>query len=120
MFNQDHPGSLISGALIIGEYGKIVDLSGEARILPTVQQLFQHSQEDVKFAASIFMGNVTIGNPNHFLEQVFQLVANSQDAQKYLFLNTIREIVIADSECLKDYILNLNELLISHTTSEVQ
>lgn len=49
------------------------------------------------------MGNVTIGNPNHFLDQVFNLVANSQDAQKYLFLNTIREIIIADSQCLAEY-----------------
>mmetsp|Transcript_17477 Transcript_17477/g.23583 ORF Transcript_17477/g.23583 Transcript_17477/m.23583 type:complete len:181 (+) Transcript_17477:2306-2848(+) len=77
--SQDH-NQLIVGALTIGEYGKIVDLSGEARILPTVQTLFNHQQEDVKTAASICMGNVTIGNPQFFLSKVFDLVRDSQVA----------------------------------------
>ncbi len=66
------------------------------------------------------MGNVTIGNPNHFLSQVFGLVQSSQEAQKYLFLNTIREIIIADSKCLETYIDELINLLISHTSVESQ
>lgn len=101
MVESQDPNQLIVGALTIGEYGKIVDLSNEARILPTVQKLFQHPQEDVKFAASICMGNVTIGKSDFFLSKVFELVQNSQEAQKYLFLNTIREIIIADSNCLQ-------------------
>lgn len=74
MVGTQDPNQIIVGALTIGEYGKIVDLSGEARIMPTVQRLFGHPQEDVKNAASICMGNVTIGNPNHFLGQVFGLI----------------------------------------------
>ena len=66
------------------------------------------------------MGNVTIGKSDFFLSRVFELVQTSPEAQKYLFLNTIREIIIADSHCLQEYILDLNELLISHTTSESQ
>ena len=108
------------GALTIGEYGKINDLSGEQRILTMVQRLFVHPQEDVKFAASICMGNVSIGNPEYFLPKVFELVNNSQEAQKNLFLNTIREIIIVDSKCLKEYTFDLNTLLMGHTTSESQ
>ena len=118
MTDSQDPNQLIVAALTIGEYGKLVDLSGEARILPTVQRLFQHPQEDVKFAASICMGNVSIVNPEHFLGRVFELVQDSQEAQKYLFLNTIREIIIADSQCLEAYIFQLTELLMSHTTSQ--
>ena len=66
------------------------------------------------------MGNVTIGNPDHFLAQVFELVNNSQEAQKYLFLNTIREIIVVNSRCLQSYTWQLNELLLSHTTSDSQ
>jgi len=77
MVGSQDPNQLIVGALTIGEYGKIVDLSGEQRILPTVQSLFNHPQEDVKFAASICMGNVAIGNPEFFLSQVFELVRSS-------------------------------------------
>lgn len=75
--------------------------------MPTVQRLFSHPQEDVKNAASICMGNVTIGNPNHFLGQVFGLINQSQEAQKYLFLNTLREIIIADIKCLQSYLMDL-------------
>lgn len=118
MTETQDPNQLIVGALTIGEFGKIRDLSTEQRILPMVQRLFAHSQEDVKFAASISMGNVAIGNPEFFLPKVFELVNNSQEAQKNLFLNTIREIIIVDSHCLQEYTFTLNELLISHTTSE--
>ena len=100
MVSSQDPNQLIVGALTLGEYGKIVDLSGEQRIMSTVQNLFQHPQEDVKFAASICMGNVTIGRSDIFLGRVFELVRTSPEAQKYLFLNTIREIIIADSHCL--------------------
>lgn len=44
----------------------------------------------------------------------------SPEAQKYLFLNTIREIIIEDSHCLQEYILDLTELLVSHTTTDSQ
>lgn len=111
---------MIVGALTIGEYGKLKDLSSEQRILQMVQRLFNHAQEDVKFAASICMGNVAIGNPEFFLPKVFELVNNSQEAQKNLFLNTIREIIIVDSKCLQEYMIELNELLMTHTTSESQ
>jgi len=36
MVESQDPNQLIVGALTIGEDGKIVDLSNEARILPTV------------------------------------------------------------------------------------
>ena len=117
MVKAQDPNHLIIGALTIGEYGKLKDLSGEARVLPTIQNLFSHPQEDVKFAASICMGNIAIGNPDIFLSKVFELVNDSQEAQKYLFLNTIREIIIADSQCLREYIFDLTGLLMSHTQS---
>jgi cullin-associated NEDD8-dissociated protein 1 len=37
-----------------------------------------------------------------------------------LFLNTIRAIIIADSKCLQDYMMDLTELLISHTSVDSQ
>ena len=69
----------------------------------------------MRIAASICLGNVAIGNPNFFLSKVFSLVEQSKDAQKYLFLNTIREIIIHDSKCLESYLGKLIELLMSHS-----
>ena len=42
MVESQDSNQLIVSALTIGEYGKIVDLSTEARHLPTVQRLFAH------------------------------------------------------------------------------
>lgn len=53
------------------------------------------------------LGNVSVGNPGFFLDKVFDLIVKSEDSHKYLFLNTIREIIINDSKCLKEHILEL-------------
>ncbi len=37
----------------------------------------------------------------------------SEAKQKYLFLNTIREIILNDSDCLKNDVDKVTELLIS-------
>ena len=42
MIGSQDPKQLVVSALTIGEYGKIKDLSGEQRILPTVQLLFSN------------------------------------------------------------------------------
>ena len=41
------------------------------------------------------------------------MVGESDAKQKYLFLNTIREIVISDSACLSAYLGPLMDLLMS-------
>lgn len=64
------------------------------------------------------LGNVSVGNPGFFLDKVFALIVKSEDSHKYLFLNSIREIIIHDSKCLIDYILELSELLIKYTTHQ--
>jgi len=62
--------------------------------------MFGAQQQDVRLAASICLGNVTIGNPDFFLGKVFELVHQSEDSKKYLFLNTLREIIIDKPTCL--------------------
>lgn len=66
-----------------------------------IQKSFEHQNEEVRQAASISLGKLTIGNSAFFLDKVLALVRNSSAQQKYLFLNTIREIIIHNSECLK-------------------
>jgi len=44
---------------------------------------------------------LTIGNAAFFLDKVLSLVKNSSAQKKYLFLNTIREIIIHNSVCLR-------------------
>jgi hypothetical protein len=78
--------------------------------------LFKSQHDEVRTAASICLGHVSVGNPGFFLDKVFEFVNGSKDDQKYLFLNTIREIIISDPKCLQNYIMDLTNLLLKHTT----
>jgi len=104
----------MKGSLILGEIGKLIDLSGEKGLIETVSHLFKLKDEDTRTAASICIGNVAIGNPDSFLPTVFALVDKSEHQEKYLFLNTIREIIIHNPKCLKAYLKKLIPLLMQH------
>jgi len=87
-------------------------LSSLNDIFGRVSQLFKAQDEAVRTAASICLGNLSVGNPDFFLEKVFKLVDAAQHNEKYLFLNTIREIIIHNPKCLKPFIFKLLPLLI--------
>lgn len=46
------------------------------------------------------------------------MVDKSDPQEKYLFLNTIREIIIHNSKCLELYLTKLLPLLIDHSKNE--
>jgi hypothetical protein len=87
-------------------------LSSLNDIFGRVSQLFKAHDEAVRTAASVCLGNLSVGNPDFFLEKVFKLVDAAQSNEKYLFLNTIREIIIHNPKCLKPFIPKLLPLLI--------
>ena len=62
---------MVKGSLCLGEYGKKVDLSTLANIIDTVSSLFKVQNEEVRTAASICLGNISIGNPDFFLHRDF-------------------------------------------------
>jgi hypothetical protein len=67
-------GNEVQAALGLGELGKHTDLSGVQNIIATVSSLFKASDEQVRIAASICLGNISVGNPDFFLDKVFSLV----------------------------------------------
>lgn len=72
----------------------------------------------VRQAASISLGKITIGNPKFYLDKVFDLVNKSEAKQKYLFLNTLREIILNDSGCLRDYLKPMQELFVNQANND--
>lgn len=52
------------------------------------------------------------------MQKVFALVDSSHDKQKYLFLNTVREIIINNANCLEKYLPRLLALLDSQASHE--
>ena len=108
----------IQGALCLGELGTQMDLSTIPSIIDIVSQLFKVQNEDIRTAASICLGNISIGNPEYFLQRVFALVDKSDPQEKYLFMNTIREIILHNANCLQLYLHKLLPLLIEHSKNE--
>jgi len=64
------------------------------------------------------LGNISIGNADFFLQRVFALVDKSDPQEKYLFMNTIREIIIHNAKCLRQFLSKLLPLLIDHSKNE--
>ena len=95
-----------------------MDLSAVPNIIDQVSALFKSQSEDVRTAASIALGNISIGKTDFFLQRVFALVDKSDANDKQLFLNTIREIIIHNSKCLEPFLVKLLPLLIEHSRNE--
>ncbi len=108
----------IQGALCLGELGKLTDLSTTPNIIDTVSNLFKVQNENIRTAASICLGNISIGNADFFLQRVFDLVDKADPQEKYLFLNTIREIIIHNPKCLQLFLTKLLPLLVEHAKNE--
>jgi len=86
--------------------------------MKTVQRLFTHSSSKVRLAASYMLGGVVIGNPTHFIDQLFALLGDDKIQEKAQYLNAVRMIIIANPDCLLGNIAELCELFISHAGNE--
>ena len=67
MIKSSQSDAQVKGALIVGEIGKLIDMSKNAEVMQLLPGLFKAQSEDAKIAASIGIGNIAIGNPQHFL-----------------------------------------------------
>lgn len=63
---------------------------------------------------------MTVGNPDFFLEKVFALLDSSPKKQKYLFLYSIRDIIVHAPKCLKNFLGKLLPLLLAYSGVEDQ
>lgn len=105
-------------ALTLGEIGVFVDLSGMQGIIQTISNLFEHPDDQVRQASAIALGGISIGNTEYFIPQVFDLINKSQQQQKYMYFNTIKEIIVNKPGCLKNYLADLMPLYFSQASSD--
>ena len=68
-------------------------------------------------AAAISLGIISIGNTNFFLQKVFEMIDKSPMAEKYMFLSTVREIIIIRPDCLDPYLQSLMPLYLAQSNS---
>jgi hypothetical protein len=79
-------------------------------LMESVSRLFKHQNDLVRQAAAISLGIISIGNTNFFLGKVFGMIDKSPVQEKYMFLSTVREIIMINPQCLTPYLKNLMPL----------
>ena len=67
MMSTDDAASKMKGALCLGEFGALTDLSGDKSYLAMVQAGIKSPNPEVRLCVSVCLGNMTIGKPNYFL-----------------------------------------------------
>jgi HEAT repeat protein len=87
-------------------------------IIQIISNNFSSQDDQIRQAAAIALGSISIGNTSYFLEIVFNMIKNAGAHDKYMFLSTLREIIMNKPECLKNYIPNLLPLYLSQSSSD--
>ncbi|KAM0753363.1 TIP120-domain-containing protein [Meredithblackwellia eburnea MCA 4105] len=85
--------ALILALLTLGEIGRTNDLSKESATFTKVLEHFSATSEDVRRAAALSAGNITVGNPASFLPTILQLI-QADDKKRYLALQALKEVII--------------------------
>jgi len=67
-------GQKINAAIIIGEIGKLVDLSEMPNIVERLDQMFKDDNSELRSASSHCLGNISIGNVKFFFPKVLSLI----------------------------------------------
>ena len=82
--------------------------------------MFGHARDQVRQAAAICLGSISIGNTDFFLKAVFGYIESADEAEKFMYMSTIREIITIKPECLAGYIPVLLPLYIQQSASDQQ
>ena len=83
---------VIISLLILGEIGRLTDLSKKKNVIGLIDSLFTAEDSDVKAAASHSLGHISIGNLEFFLPMIIKSI-QSDEKNKFLRLMAIREII---------------------------
>lgn len=90
------------GILCIGEYGRLIELNkaksekdlASFRIFMNdaiIKNGFNSSKSNIKQAAAIAFGNIIVGNPKHYLGDLFKMIKVAPNPVN--FVRTILEVV---------------------------
>ena len=82
--------------LLIGEIGRVADLSGFPEIENVVTSALQNPSEEVKAAASLALGGVATGNLSKYLPFLLNQIEESKTTTpklQYLMLKSLNEVL---------------------------
>jgi len=106
----------------VGEIGRRVDISSNSILKKNILSSFDSASEDIKTAASVALGCVSVGNMAKFFPDILAEV-NSNPRRQYLLLGSLREVIVRLSSSkgkgkLSKFLENLLGLLLKHTSTE--
>ena len=82
----------LKGVLLIGELGMTKDFTKDDTF-EAIQKLFEVKEDQIRQAAAISLGGITLSNPQFYLAKLFGLIQKSGDKDKYMYLCTLKEII---------------------------
>jgi cullin-associated NEDD8-dissociated protein 2 len=77
--------------LLLGELGRVSDLSGYPDVVQCIVDAFSDKAEEVKATASLALGGVGVGNLQHFLPLLLGQIEGS--SKPYLHLKALNELL---------------------------
>jgi cullin-associated NEDD8-dissociated protein 1 len=94
---------------IIGEIGKIKDLSKEKELCDSIFKQLINETEEIKSICANCLGRLVIGNTAYFLPIIMEQIKSKK--QSYLMLIAIREVIITNSAALDKYLDKIMSLI---------
>jgi cullin-associated NEDD8-dissociated protein 1 len=79
--------------LIVGEIGRVQDLSGNKPLFDRVLTFYEAQSEEIKSAAAFAIGNMAVGNLEAFLPIVESQIQDDNAKRRLLSLQALKELI---------------------------
>ena len=112
--NSSNPKDMALGAIVLGEIGRVMDISTLKGVANTAFDLISHAESDVRNAGSHALGTMTVGNISFFFPQLVSFM-HSPDANVFLLMLSLKEVIICEKGEMKD-ISSFVDILFEHAS----
>ncbi|CDO71748.1 hypothetical protein BN946_scf184920.g32 [Trametes cinnabarina] len=90
--SKSKTSQVVLSLLVMGEVGRVIDMSPQHDIFNHAIERFTSEQEEVRTAAAFAAGNIAVGNLHHFLPAIVKMVETDQ-TKRLLALHALKEVV---------------------------
>ena len=87
-------------------------------IFDNIQKLLDVNVAEISQAAAIALGDITTQNPGFYLQKLFASINSSNDHRKFMYLQTLKEIIFNKPASLEKNINDLVSLYLDQSNSQ--
>jgi HEAT repeat protein len=104
--------------ICLGEIGRSSDLSSFSNLIDVVFQMLTSPNEQIKWAASYALGNITVGNSEKQLPKLLRMISENS-VEVYLLLNSLKEVLVREKgDVLMLHMNNITPILYENMESK--